>query len=590
MRYLPIGQLSGKNNISRAAYLVAVTALGAWLRLRGLGVPSFWLDEILGYDLATKAAQQPLWRWLTIFDLEHGPLYYAMELAGRFLRNTEASARLFPALIGIATIPIAWFVARAIRSHAATPHIFTLLIAVSPLHIYYSREARPYALIVLAAMSLLGFFLREPRVGSVFAVLLAAFYTSAVTAPLVVSAAIVAAIRRWWTIAAASVVCTILIAACYRGEKHVSIGGISWPSLPWTAYVFAAFASFGAIVLFRRSREQALVAIGLCVLPAAIAVAAAQVTHHFFAIRYVISALPAFLLLVAVGVAAIPRLSIVIAVLLAAIGWNAALNGPFRKLDWRGIGQAIAAHAHENDPVIADSDASAIAIGFYMRGLSPHVRVLNARGTQMMGEVFAYQSTASWIVVAGESEFSRWACRFPIVLSSENFRLHYSPNAYYFLTDRSTQAEYRALLASFGGRPILRMGPGEDGFFGDGWGAAEKEGRRVIGTRALIAIPGAAGPLDLEIAPAGTPQSLTIYINDKYLQNIALNAGRHRYTLPAQWREGINIIRFELDRPGARVFAVGIGGVDAPDRSHPIHIEDSRFSAVDNSECGNRKP
>ena len=67
----------------RAAYVVALTLLGAWLRLRHLGRPSFWLDEILGYDIATAAAKQPLWRWLTIFDLEHGPLYYATQIVTR---------------------------------------------------------------------------------------------------------------------------------------------------------------------------------------------------------------------------------------------------------------------------------------------------------------------------------------------------------------------------------------------------------------------------------------------------------------------------------------------------------------------------
>ncbi|MDQ6800106.1 MAG: hypothetical protein M3041_04635 [Acidobacteriota bacterium] len=589
----------------RAGYLVAITALGAWLRLRQISVPSFWLDEVLGYDLTTAAARQPIWRWLTIFDLEHGPLYYAMELAGRFLRSTEASARLFPALLGIATIVVAWFAARAIRTHPSTPYVFVLLVAVSPLHVYYSREARPYALIALAAVTLLAIFLSRPRIGSAAAVLLAAFYTSAVTAPLVISAAIVAAIRRWWTIAAASAVCAILIVACYRGEKHAPSGALDWSQLHGmhrTVYVFAALAIIGAVDLFRRNRGQALVAIGLCVLPAAIAVAAARVTHHFFAIRYVIGALPAYLVLVSVGVATIGRwknaASIVVALVLAGVGWNAALIEPFHKLDWRSIAAAIARHARENDPVIADGDSSAITIGFYLRGLTPHLRVFDARGTQMMGEVFAYQNTTSWIVVAGDSEFSRWACRFPVMLASplEDFRLHYSPSAYYFLTDRSTPAEHRALLASFGGVPVLRMGPGEDALLGEGWSPAEKEegryARWAIGKRSYIAMPTASGPLSIEMSPAITPQSVAVYINDKYIQNVQLESGRHQYTVPAAWRAGINIIRFEFDRAvapsdvdpkstdhrplAARVFAIGVAG-DGPDTLHAVRLADTNL-------------
>jgi hypothetical protein len=155
---------------------------------------------------------------------------------------------------------------------------------------------------------------------------------------------------------------------------------------------------------------------------------------------------------------------------------------------------------------------------------------------------------------------------------------------YYFLTDRSTAAEYRALLASFGGTPVLRMGPGEDALFGDGWSGAEAEGGRyarwVIGKRALIAMPGTTGPLTFEMSPAITPQSVTIYINDKSIQTVSLASGRNRYSVPAEWRDGINIVRFEFDRTSgdsrpiaARVFAVGIGGFDGPDRQHDVRIE-----------------
>jgi mannosyltransferase len=578
----------------RAGYLVAVTALGAWLRLRRLGSVSFWLDEILGYDLTTAAARQPLWRWLGIFDLEHGPLYYATELAGRFLRSPEASARVFPALLGVATIVIGWFAARAIRTHPATPYVFVLLLAVSPLHVYYSREARPYSLVVVAAMGLLAFFLREPRIGGVAALLLAAFYTSAATAPLVISAAIVAAIRRWWAIAATSIVSAILIVACYRGERHASSDAFDW-SIPKNVldsfssgaiYVFIALALVGAVDLFRRNREQSIAAIGFFILPIAIAIAAVRVEHHFFAIRYVISALPAYLLLVSVGVAAIvaplgrwkTAAAILAGLLLAFAGWHAALTEPFRKLDWRSIAGAIARHAHENDPVIADTDASAIAIGFYLRGVSPHLRVFSAHGTQMMGEVFAYQNTTSWIVVAGgNSEFSSWARRFPVVLSSpiEDFRLYYSPTAYYFLTDRSTPAEHRALLASFGGAPVLYFGPGDDDLLGDGWSRTDRGS--VIAHRAFVALPIDAAPDHLTIDVAA-PQSVTLFINDNYIQTIEMHGARKRLDVPAPrtvWRRGINIVRLEFGGIPARVYELGAGGTGGRGGLHRVRIADT---------------
>src|SRR5262249_12414882 len=95
-----------------AAIVAAATCIGAWLRLRQLGVPCFWLDEIIHYDGATGAMHQSLWQWLAISQIENGPLYYATQLAGRLFLPMEASARIVPAICGIATIPLLWFAAR----------------------------------------------------------------------------------------------------------------------------------------------------------------------------------------------------------------------------------------------------------------------------------------------------------------------------------------------------------------------------------------------------------------------------------------------------------------------------------------------
>ena len=601
----------------RAAYVVAVTLLGAWLRLQQLGHPSFWLDEILGYDIATAAARQPLWRWLTIFDLEHGPIYYATELAGRFLGGVEASARLFPALIGVATIPIAWFGARAIRSHPAATYVFTLLLAVSPLHVYYSREARPYALVALISVALLAAFLNEPRYAP--ALMFAGFYTTAAAGPLIVAAGVAALIARRWRLAGAAAIAVALVVACYHPESHsggtlrwsvgrdvlesFSVAAVDTSAHHRGALVFAALAAIGAIDLTRRNRAQGLIAICFCALPIGIAITATAATQHFFAVRYIIASLPAYLLLVSVGVATIVMplrrfaiaAAIVAAALLAREGWNAAMTEPFNKLDWRSIVAAIARHAHANDPIIADGEASAICAGFYAERASPHVRVFDARGTQKIGEIFAYQNTTSWLIVNGPSEFADWTCRFPIVLATENFRLHYSPSGYYFLTDRSTSAEHRALIASFGGgNPILEFGPQDDGLLGDGWSSAEPEegryARWAIGKRAFVAMPGASGPLEIELSPAIASQYVTIYINDNYIRKLALESGRHRYTIAAALRNGINIIRLEFDRAvapaavdprssdhrplAARVFEISIGDKPGRDLYHPIRLAD----------------
>src|SRR5258708_22146112 len=152
----------------QAALLAAIVGLGAFLRLPGLTVPSLWLDEILGEQMSTAATKERCWHWLTGMGGEHGPLYYATELAGHGFRSPELSARFAPVLFGITTIIVAWLAARHLRICApGTAAIFALLLACSPLHVYYSREARPYALLMLLTTCMIALLLRASSAGMV---------------------------------------------------------------------------------------------------------------------------------------------------------------------------------------------------------------------------------------------------------------------------------------------------------------------------------------------------------------------------------------------------------------------------------------
>src|SRR4051794_10028377 len=141
--------------------LAAIVIFGAVLRFGGLAIPSLWLDEILDYDVATKLTHEPLWRWLTGFASEHGPLFFASELAGRFAHAPEFAARFAPAVFGCAAVVVAGVLTAGTRNEGRRENLtFALLLAGSPLAIYYSREARPYALLILLATLMLAAFLR----------------------------------------------------------------------------------------------------------------------------------------------------------------------------------------------------------------------------------------------------------------------------------------------------------------------------------------------------------------------------------------------------------------------------------------------
>lgn len=154
---------------SRAQWwaLAAVTLLAAVLRLSTLDLQSFWYDEAF---TPLHVLHPSL--WATLRSVTHTentpPLWYVLEWAdSRLLGTGEVALRLPSALAGIATVPVAWAIASEIEG-APTRRaaiVCAALVAVNPLFVWYSQEARAYALFVLmAALAMLCFLraLREP--------------------------------------------------------------------------------------------------------------------------------------------------------------------------------------------------------------------------------------------------------------------------------------------------------------------------------------------------------------------------------------------------------------------------------------------
>ena len=143
--------------------MAALTALGALLRFPTLGAQSFWLDEastvrLVGFDLGGLLSA-------VAGEEVTPPLYYLMAWAWAGpLGAGEVGLRSLSALLGTALVPVAYLVARELAARR-TALLTCALVAVSPLLVWYSQEARSYALLaLLGALSLL-FFLRAARSG-----------------------------------------------------------------------------------------------------------------------------------------------------------------------------------------------------------------------------------------------------------------------------------------------------------------------------------------------------------------------------------------------------------------------------------------
>ncbi len=142
--------------------LAALTLLAAALRLSTLDLQSFWYDEAFTPVHVLHASLAATLR--SVVHTENSPpLWYVLEwVDARVLGTGEVALRLPSALAGIATVPVAWAIGRELSGRRAAI-VCAAIVAVSPLFVWYSQEARVYALFVLTAALAMLCFLRALR-------------------------------------------------------------------------------------------------------------------------------------------------------------------------------------------------------------------------------------------------------------------------------------------------------------------------------------------------------------------------------------------------------------------------------------------
>ena len=130
----------------------ALCLLALWLRLRGLGDLSLWVDEAFTWQNSHAPLAELLGARLNV----HPPLYFLMERYWiRLVGESEYALRLSNALLGVLVVPAVWRVARSLAGRAAALAA-GLGMAVAPAALSYGREARMYGtLMALAALLLL---------------------------------------------------------------------------------------------------------------------------------------------------------------------------------------------------------------------------------------------------------------------------------------------------------------------------------------------------------------------------------------------------------------------------------------------------
>ena len=415
---------SEPNSRRQLLWLLLIVVLGAALRAFRLGQQSLWTDEVL-----TALSSSGSMRWVLtqeVVNTNIPPLYYVVVHLFLAFGRDERVIRLASVLSGAASVLLLYAVVRkSLGSLPATAS--AALLAISPFHIWYSQEARPYALLLL--LSLLSLWLlqqaiahpedRRTRVGFVLSTA-STFYCHTVGLAFIAFLAVYALVltprhlRRSW-ITTIAWIGVLLLPAAYRlitlapnayadpnrefnpvfvlyafwafatgysigptltqlhlpGRLQVAVHAL--PLIAPIAILFAALLALGARSLWRRSRQTLALVAAWLFFPLGFAIVGALLTRHPFNVRYAILSLPPFVVLVASGSIA-PRRTLLrvgaAAALLLVSGFalrNYFFNSAYFREDNRVAGSYLASEALAGDLVVADAPYTAVNLQYYAR-------------------------------------------------------------------------------------------------------------------------------------------------------------------------------------------------------------------------------
>ena len=344
-------------------------AAGAALRLYRLGKNSLWIDEYASLTVARlplseipsaallgDAFEPPLYFWL---------LHLTIDLFG----DSEFGLRLLSAAVGTLTIPVAALLIKGIGGSTRVAVLGAAFLAVNPLHIWYSQEARPYALLLFVGVGSLVCLLRALRTGTPLAwagyVGLASLgiltHVVGVVFPLVawtwaiLSRREASVLRRLFAATAGIILLTAPFAySLAEAVLHAQGTGspprpLSGVEIPYTLFTYVGGYSFGPSVrelqnhgaaALRDHLGQTVLGVGavvilmvsmlrvrknaagklavLAVLPMAATWIGSALTTKAYNVRYTVPGLVGFVGLVAMGLCALPRVPRTLAITIAA--------------------------------------------------------------------------------------------------------------------------------------------------------------------------------------------------------------------------------------------------------------------------------
>lgn len=407
-------------SVSESSWLVLIILLAAAVRLYRLGCQSLWYDEAFAWAVASADLRTSIEAILS--DGNQPPLYYAILRLFLWFGRSEEIVRLPSAVFGILAVPLVDKIGRLCFGRKAGL-VSALWFSLSPLHVWYCQEARMYTLVVFFSLGSVYFFLRllrqnEGRLWVGFILLTAAGYLtnySAFLVSLAQLAFIVCTFRlnyrflRHWTIGQALAFLPLLpwlVALLSREVKSFGFGWIPRPglldplktlwnfSLGYTgtltplislSLLLFAFAFLHGFWPQRREPEggppraplfpYAWLFLALWfILPVAFVFVVSYLLVPIYIDRFLLVALPPYLILLAYGLLRIRniivRRGLILALTLAlSFGLGRIYFDPiYAKEDWRGLAGYIQQKSQSNDVIFLETLEGTLPFNYYYRG------------------------------------------------------------------------------------------------------------------------------------------------------------------------------------------------------------------------------
>jgi len=436
----------------------------AALRFYRLGAQDIWGDEAFSISLS----QQPLSTVIAGAADTHPPLYPLLLFF--WLRLVGASAfatRALSVLIGLLAVPLVFvFAQRLVPARPRVKWFAALLAAVSPLLIYYSQETRMYESVAVFALASTYFLLdliphplqgKWGQAAPYFLTTALALYThysaffvlaaqnvfalvrlrqdrAALTRWILVQLALIAAYVPWIIVQTSFLsgkASTRFDEWGWRGIEMIfgktflafSVGlTVDFPVAQIATAVFLFFAALGVFAMVRQrgGREDPFAGFDpawlapLCfIVPVVVAYAVNPIMPFFFE-RYVLVALPGFIVTVALGLDFVAQHRAGAAIGIAGLFvvasafslWNYYFNDAYAKGQYGQMMAYVASQAQPGDALILNNPLQKPLYNYYApRGIPafyfPDGAPLEDPGTRQQFETVARSHPRLWLVMFG---------------------------------------------------------------------------------------------------------------------------------------------------------------------------------------------